>query len=426
MIRMTLLLALVLSTQPSHALEWELVGMEGVEATTLSVDFHNERVLVGTNEGFHIHDLNSGHWTQLEDPGSTDKKVTSILTPYHLGEGLILGRVNANGEGYLELIQSPGTEGSIVYQSEGGPFVDFLDSGSGIYACSLAGSHPGELLKSEDEGASWTPVVGHGHSSMTALGLGDGGLYVAGDHQITKSNDGGTVWEQDSANLPNDQTVRCMELFHPGGCVITTNALVSVQDTIYHSFLYQSGQFNFEPILSTDFISIQTFYYPWGSFFASAGFAAVTGDGRLLISYNGINGWEDRTDGMPGEPLAVALCSFDGGLYVLTRNHGLYRHRNFVTSVGDDQPSLPQLGLRAWPNPFNPRVNLSYEMAEAGSVEMEVFDARGLKVENLYRGWKDAGSHRFVWGASGLASGVYLVKISSGDKSQSTRLVLVR
>lgn len=66
--------------------------------------------------------------------------------------------------------------------------------------------------------------------------------------------------------------------------------------------------------------------------------------------------------------------------------------------------------VSASPNPFNPRVTISFDLHSAMRVEVEVYDAAGRRLDTLPLGLSGPGSHKVEWGgrdATGarLASG---------------------
>jgi flagellar hook assembly protein FlgD len=86
---------------------------------------------------------------------------------------------------------------------------------------------------------------------------------------------------------------------------------------------------------------------------------------------------------------------------------------------------------RAVPNPFNPSTELSFELTHEGAVSLEIFDLSGRRVRTLLDGIFSAGVHRAPWDGSDatgapVASGVYLVRVRSGDSVDQQRLVLLK
>lgn len=104
-----------------------------------------------------------------------------------------------------------------------------------------------------------------------------------------------------------------------------------------------------------------------------------------------------------------------------------------VTGVEDDADA-PRLlgGLRAWPNPFNPRVNFAFATAATAKVDVSVHDARGRLVRSLARGRElAAGAHVLGWdgrtdAGRAAASGAYFLRVSGGSETVTERVTLVR
>lgn len=106
---------------------------------------------------------------------------------------------------------------------------------------------------------------------------------------------------------------------------------------------------------------------------------------------------------------------------------------DLFTGVGDGV-AAPRLldGLRAWPNPFNPRVDFAFTTAALARVDVSVHDARGRLVRTLERE-RDlaAGAHVLGWDGRtdegrGAASGAYFLRVSGGGETVTARVTLVR
>lgn len=87
--------------------------------------------------------------------------------------------------------------------------------------------------------------------------------------------------------------------------------------------------------------------------------------------------------------------------------------------------------LRVAPNPFNPSTSIRFGLEAAGSVELEVHDAKGRVVRRLLRRHLGVGDHRVVWDGRDdrgrpMASGSYWLLLSSVAESSVERIVLVK
>jgi hypothetical protein len=73
-----------------------------------------------------------------------------------------------------------------------------------------------------------------------------------------------------------------------------------------------------------------------------------------------------------------------------------------------------------YPNPFNPTTTIEYGLAERGSVEIVVVDMTGREVARYDRGLQPAGFHQMSFGASTLASGIYVCRIKVDPENKGT------
>jgi hypothetical protein len=88
-------------------------------------------------------------------------------------------------------------------------------------------------------------------------------------------------------------------------------------------------------------------------------------------------------------------------------------------------PTSTQL-LGHHPEPFNPTAAISYELRAASYVSLKVYDTAGRLVQTLVDGWRSAGTHELTFDASDLPSGMYIYRLSAGDFSASSKMVLLK
>ena len=82
--------------------------------------------------------------------------------------------------------------------------------------------------------------------------------------------------------------------------------------------------------------------------------------------------------------------------------------------------------LNTYPNPFNPVLNISYNLVKGSQVRVDIYDINGKLVENVIAQYQAAGSYGFIWNASQLASGNYIVKLDLGDRKYSNTITLLK
>ena len=98
---------------------------------------------------------------------------------------------------------------------------------------------------------------------------------------------------------------------------------------------------------------------------------------------------------------------------------------SFETGLGVAAPAEFAL-LGNYPNPFNPTTTIDFALETANVVQLKVFDVSGREVATLVNGYRDAGSHSVSFDASGLASGVYIYRLTSGSQTAVSKMVLMK
>jgi hypothetical protein len=78
------------------------------------------------------------------------------------------------------------------------------------------------------------------------------------------------------------------------------------------------------------------------------------------------------------------------------------------------------------PNPFNPITTIEYQLPQVGQVDLSIYTILGQKVATLVSKKQPAGTYEIEWDASGLASGIYLYRLETGDFSQTKKLILLK
>ena len=103
-----------------------------------------------------------------------------------------------------------------------------------------------------------------------------------------------------------------------------------------------------------------------------------------------------------------------------------------VTTVNSEDNEIENISdsniiLSIYPNPFNPTTTISFSVIHTSSfVTLEIFNIRGQKVKTLVNEYKPIGKYSVVWNAEDKASGIYFIKIKSGDIQQFKKIVLIK
>ncbi|MEM6785194.1 MAG: T9SS type A sorting domain-containing protein [Bacteroidota bacterium] len=102
--------------------------------------------------------------------------------------------------------------------------------------------------------------------------------------------------------------------------------------------------------------------------------------------------------------------------------------RNTAMPVaGEDDAQVATFALEAnYPNPFSQATHIAYTLPEAAEVTVEVFDVLGRRVAVLVDGARVAGAHTATLDAQGLASGLYLYRLTAGKRTAVEQMMVIK
>jgi hypothetical protein len=165
-------------------------------------------------------------------------------------------------------------------------------------------------------------------------------------------------------------------------------------------------------------------------------------DGLILYYHN---------DGPPGNPtFSLVTTTFgdvdsvreaapimtdidnDGDQDLMLGNYrgGVEFYRNApATSVpprdAGQYPIAPRL-LSVYPNPFNSRTTIVFELPRTATVELRIFDVLGREVSQRSGGTYGPGRHHIGWDASDVATGIYFYRLTALERTLTGKVVLLR
>jgi hypothetical protein len=98
-----------------------------------------------------------------------------------------------------------------------------------------------------------------------------------------------------------------------------------------------------------------------------------------------------------------------------------------IVSVDDPSIAPAKYQLRQnFPNPFNPRTTITYEIPKSGNVSLKAYDIYGREIATLVDGIQSAGIYQVVLHGDHFSSGVYFVKLKTGTISHTIKLILAK
>lgn len=94
-------------------------------------------------------------------------------------------------------------------------------------------------------------------------------------------------------------------------------------------------------------------------------------------------------------------------------------------NVGEVIPSKYALNQN-YPNPFNPSTSLEFSLPENSMVNLSIYNILGQKVAELVNEELNAGSYKYNFDASKIASGVYIYTIRANSFTATRKMILLR
>jgi hypothetical protein len=79
-----------------------------------------------------------------------------------------------------------------------------------------------------------------------------------------------------------------------------------------------------------------------------------------------------------------------------------------------------------YPNPFNPQTQIRFGVPTTAEVTLEVFDIMGRKVETLEADRMNPGVYTYTWVCAHCPTGMYLIRMQTGNRVLLTKTLLMK
>lgn len=139
--------------------------------------------------------------------------------------------------------------------------------------------------------------------------------------------------------------------------------------------------------------------------------------------------WDERIWVIDYDPEGWAVINFGADPIPSTFKAMLVQYRDLTGLAVEPNETkiVTEFALhRNYPNPFNPKTIINYELPMANDVELNIYNLIGKKVATLVSERQNAGSYQVEWDASGFASGIYYYKIKAGKFVEAKKMILIK
>lgn len=98
------------------------------------------------------------------------------------------------------------------------------------------------------------------------------------------------------------------------------------------------------------------------------------------------------------------------------------------TTVGNANIEMPMYAKlnQNFPNPFNPTTTISFELSEASTTTLTVYDTLGRIVTELVNTTLSEGSYSYNFEAPGLSSEIYFYTLNTNTGTQVKKMLLLK
>ncbi len=227
-----------------------------------------------------------------------------------------------------------------------------------------------------------------------------------------------------------DESENAPGIILPAGTCNGDYYIVSITDPDNH-FLFQDHKNNWVAVPIT-------LYQQSGGSFETSGFSYSVAGNDVTFSANAVTAdscvwmWEDGS-GSSTTTSSPAFHTFPGvGSYIVW----LYAYNHCGPTVSADTVNILPVGLNEalasvvqfniQPNPAKANAMISYTLVNATDVSLEVFDAIGNRVKIMVNSNQHPGKYQVLFDAKSdqLSQGIYIIRLSSGNKILNKRLVI--
>jgi len=120
----------------------------------------------------------------------------------------------------------------------------------------------------------------------------------------------------------------------------------------------------------------------------------------------------------------------EGGLIGILDSIDIGHLFSSVETESQDLPLKTSLSNN-YPNPFNPKTLISYNLTVKSEVDLRIFDILGREIAALVNEEKSAGMHTIEWDGKNsrgqqVSGGVYLCCFEAGKFRQTRKLTLLK
>jgi hypothetical protein len=155
----------------------------------------------------------------------------------------------------------------------------------------------------------------------------------------------------------------------------------------------------------------------------------------VYVSENGGADWTSASTGFEGVPVFHVRQSWrtweegnfrPGEIFIGTYGRGIWSSASYLginnngSSNGSD---VFKTKLKTYPNPTTDNTTLTFNLAEASTVTVNVYSISGILVKSVTKKNMDSGAQTLTIDGSDLQNGTYIVKFIAGKQNETVKFI---
>lgn len=153
---------------------------------------------------------------------------------------------------------------------------------------------------------------------------------------------------------------------------------------------------------------------------------AVGNSGVILHTTNGGSAWSIEGSGLTTNMLRSVQFTSSSNGYILGNNGTLLKYSQLTGIENAEEQNRSSELVQNYPNPFNLTTSLEYTLLQPGNVRLAVYNLQGKMVSLLVNEYQSTGKYAATFDGNNLPSGVYYYQISSTDKFDTGKMMLIK
>lgn len=400
-----------------------------LQPVTYSMIKVGSRILIGTSSGIYQSSDNGFNWYQSQE-GIEPVGYPKITALAANGDTVYAGSDQARA--YRSVDGGRTFTSTALQLTSGGAVKAFAFTGNAVLAIMTTSN---VVYRTTNNGVSWTSsFTGITAGGLTVARIGSD-FYVGTVSGLFKSADGGVNWTRIGATvLVNNFQISGIATLGSDIYVSVYNAGTLTGD-IYKSADNGNSWAKLNIAFAGSYPSPYSLISMNGNLYTGV-YANFSSSATVIQGAAGTT-WTDFGQGLvipgvvrvnsflvSGNELLAAFANITGDPFDIWRRT---IQTTDVKEIGESVPSTFVLEQN-YPNPFNPSTVINYKIPIQTHVQLTVYDMLGREVALLENNFQQPGNYSvsFDAGGIGLSSGMYIYRISSGNFSESKKMLLIK